>query len=448
MKKKNKKKILNCLLVSCIFSLIMITANIGAYAKEINYKNIDLVILFNDNNIDENVKDIIVNSGGKVIDEYPELGGIEVECTSALIPKIKAEDSVQSLSPNHVIKISDEKSEDFVEVKDAFNTSIADLYENYQWNIKRVTNNGKSYSLESGNHNVVIGIIDSGIDQTHPDLVNNFLGGKNLVPAGFQGDLSEFGDLNDVTDRLGHGTNVAGIIAANGRTKGIAPNIGIKSYRIFNKGGETTASICSSAIIAATKDGVKVINLSLGVYELKGKCYWVDPNTGIENYIGDDMAEYSLYKRAIKYAIENGVTVVSAAGNEGQDCSNKKELTSYLNYLYGDYGFKYVGLTYEVPGTIKGVITVSSTNRNDTLSSYSNYGEDFIDISAPGGDLSDTATIDDLCLTTAINSQYSFSAGTSIAAPEVSAIAALIISKNGCLTPKEVAKKYIRLQIK
>ena len=343
-----------------------------------------------------------------------------------------------------MIKISNEKTEEFTKSSNDFNGISDDLYQNYQWDIKRITNNGKSFELESGNHNVVVGIIDSGVDTTHPDLANNFLGGKNLIPANFQNDSSETGESKDVTDRLGHGTKVAGIIAANGRTKGVAPNIGFKSYRIFNKDGETNATICSSAIIDAVNDGVKVINLSIGDYDLKGKCYWTDPNTGITHDLGDDMAEYSLFKRAIKYAVKKGVTVVAAAGNEKIDCSNGKSLTNYLNEQYGDKGYNYVGLTYEAPGDIKDVITVSATDKYDKLASYSNYGKKYIDITAPGGDRSKNSPITDMCLTTAVHSSYTFTDGTSFSAPKVSAVAALVICKNNNINTKSVAKKIYK----
>lgn len=309
---------------------------------------------------------------------------------------------------------------------------------------KKVTHNGESFNLESGNHNVVVGIIDSGVDTTHPDLVSNFLGGKNLVPANFENDSSETGDLNDVTDRYGHGTSVAGEIAANGRTKGVAPNIGFKSYRIFNDQGETNPTICSSAIMQAVNDKVKVINLSIESYDLKGKCYWTDPDTGIKYKLGDDMAEYSLLKRAIKYATKNGITVVAAAGNKYLDCSNGKYLTTYLNNTYGDEGYSYTGLTYVAPGDIKNVITVSATGKDDTLASYSNYGKKYIDIAAPGGDSSKTDPINNMCFTTEMNSKYTFTTGTSFAAPKVSAVAALIICRNSNLTPKKVAKKIYK----
>lgn len=413
---------------------------ISAYEKQESIKDINLVILFN-NNIDESVKKVVLNSGGKIVNELPELGGIEVKCSPTLIPTIKSINSVQAVTPNHTIKLSsNEKSKVITNLNTNSSNVPGDLYNMYQWDIKKVTNDGESFNLESGNHDVVVGIIDSGVDITHPDLVRNFLGGKNFIPPNFKGDISETGDINDVNDRFGHGTNVTGFIAANGRTKGVAPNIGFRSYRVFNKNGETDAVICSSAIISATNDGVKVINLSMQGFDLKGKCYWTNPETGIKYNLGDNMAEYSLFKRAIKYAINKGVTVVSAAGNEGQNCANKVELTSYLNKLNASQGLQYTGLTYEVPGTVKNVITVSSTGKDDVVASYSNYGEDFIDIAAPGGNISDNVEMTATCFTTDINSGYTFTLGTSFSAPKVSAVAALTICKDKELTPKEVKK--------
>lgn len=437
-----------CVLTTLIiFISTILTTNVIANAEETNSKNVDLVILFYDNSIDNKIEEIVTNSGGKIINEFPDLGAIEVKCSPNLIPTIKSEESVQSLAPNHIIKLSNEKTKKFIESSYDSSNISADLYEYYQWDIKKVTSNGESFYLESGNHNVVIGIIDSGIDTNHPDLTNNILGGKNLVPAKFEDDSSETGDSDDITDRTGHGTNVAGIIAANGRTKGVSPNIGVKSYRIFNQNGNTNATICSSAIIDATNDGVKVINLSIEGYDLKGKCYWTDSDTGIQYNLGDDMAEYSLIKRAIKYATKNGVTIVAAAGNASLDCSKEKDLTNYLNDIYGEDGFQYEGLTYESPGDIKDVITVSATSSNDKLASYSNYGKKFIDITAPGGDIyemDDDDIISNMCLTTAVDSRYTLVEGSSFAAPKVSAVAALIICQNDNITPKEVAKKIYK----
>lgn len=433
----NLKKIVAFLLCSFLF---IGTPPIFASEKYETASYVNLVISFK-NNIDPNVESIVRNSGGEILNELPEIGGIEVKCSPSLISTIKSLNSVDSLTPNHPIKLSsNEKSLTAAGISSNSSNVPEDLYQKYQWDIQRITKNGKSFDLESGNHDIVVGIIDSGVDTTHPDLIKNFLGGKNFIPANFKEDISETGDINDIHDRYGHGTNVAGFIAANGRTKGVAPNIGFKSYRVFNKDGDTDAVICSSAIISAANDDVNVINLSMDGFDLKGKCYWTDPETGIKHYLGDNMAEYSLLKKAVKYALNKGITVVSAAGNDNQNCADKAKLTNYLNELYSDQGFQYNGLTYEVPGTIKNVITVSATGKDNTLASYSNYGKDFVNISAPGGDLSDTFSTTDMCFTTSINSGYTFVQGTSFSAPKVSAIAALILCKNKELTPKKVAK--------
>jgi subtilisin family serine protease len=212
MIKKYKNKSLYILITLFLFCFNILPNNTAFAATTTDEKNIDLVILFNDNAVDKNVENTITSSGGKIVKEFPDLGGIEVKCPFDLVPAIKSKDGVQSLAPNHVIKLSNEKTEGFTKSSDDSNSTSDDLYQNYQWDIKRVTNDGKSFNLESGNHNVVVGIIDSGVDTTHPDLVDNFLGGKNLVSADFEDDLSETGDPDDITDRFGHGTNVTGLI--------------------------------------------------------------------------------------------------------------------------------------------------------------------------------------------------------------------------------------------
>ncbi|AVK48515.1 MULTISPECIES: S8 family peptidase [Clostridium] len=430
-----------CYLASMILIINLIPIN--TKAEVIKSDNIDIIILFKDDCIDENVKSFIINSGGNIVQDLSEIGGLEVKCKTDLIPNIQTYSTIQSIAPNHDIDVFTEKTVKLSQQGNSDGESDADIYNMYQWDIKEVTDNGKSFQLESGNHDIVVGIIDSGVDVNHPDLVSNLLGGENLVPADFKGDNTETGDPNDIIDRLGHGTIVAGNIAANGRTKGVAPDIGFKSYRIFNKDGKTNASIASSAIIKAVDDGASVINLSFGGYDLKGKCYWTDSKTGVKYKMGDDMAEYSLYKRAIKYAIKKGVTVVTAAGNDSLNCDDKKQLTNYLNTTNQADGFSYFGMTYENPGSIEGVINVSATGKDDYIASYSNYGAKFIDVTAPGGDYAENEKISDLCLTTGMGG-YTYTQGTSVAAPKVSATAALILCKDKTLKPKEVAKRIYK----
>lgn len=425
-----------------ILSLSLII-NKNVYGQQID-DNINLVITFN-NSINNSLEEYIVQSGGHVISELPDIGAIEVNCNPKLIPKIKNYSDVNSISPETTIKLPQYKTIRLNEdINLESNTENHDLFNNYQWDIKKVTNNGESFNLERGNHNVVVGIIDTGVDKDHPDLKMNFLGGQNFVPKDFENDSTETGNINDIEDRVGHGTHIAGTIAGNGRIEGVAPNIGFKVYRIFNSSEETNDSIIASAIIKATKDKVNVINLSLGGYEIKGNCYWTDPSTGKEYNLGGDMAEYSIYKKAIQYAIDHGVTVVTSAGNDSLNCDDKKSITDYLNNKYSSEGFKYVGLGIEVPGTIKGVINVSATSIDNNLASYSNYGSGFIDIAAPGGDLkniNDPNSYYQMCLSTYLKDSYVFMDGTSMAAPKVSATAALVISRYGNIGPKNIARK-------
>lgn len=446
----NNKKLFNKILLLFSLVIFIFTAPTKSNADVLTQHStsesttVNLIVLFKNETIDSEVKNFIVQNKGEIKTELSEVGTLEIECDASLVPKIKNYSSVQSLTPNNILKIPKEKTIPFKESKQLFNENQpADLYDMYQWDIKRITNNGDSFSLETGNHDVVVGIIDSGVDIGHYDLKDNLLGGENLVPKNFQGDSSETGDITDFQDRLGHGTFVTGAIAANGRTKGVAPDIGFRSYRIFDSQGVTDETIISSAIIKATDDGVKVINLSITGYNVKGKCYWTDPETGETHIINDDMEEYSAYKRAIKYAMKNGVTVVSAAGNDSLDCSNNKDLTESFNKLQSDLGFSYKGKTYVFPGSIKGVINVSATGKSDKISAYSNYGSKYIDVAAPGGDYFENYSIFDMCISTSIG-DYWFIEGTSIAAPKVSAIAALIICQEENISPKKVAKKIYR----
>lgn len=416
------------------------------FAKETS-SNVNLVITFDNKGINYGLKSLILKDGGQIIEQLPEINSIEVKCNSELIPKIQKYYGVTSIYPELKMKLPSENSIDLNQNTEISTNIDSDLYDKYQWDIKKVTYNGKSFKIESGNHNVVVGIIDTGVDTKHPDLKSNFLGGENFVTQNFEDDSTETGDRNDIEDRNGHGTHVAGTIAGNGRIKGVAPNIGFKSYRIFDKKGDTSATIAASAIIQATKDKVNVINLSFSGYDLKGKCYWKDPSDNKIYRLADDMSEYSIYKRAIKYAIKHGVVVVTSAGNDKLNCADKINVANYLNNEYSSEGFEYKGLGLEVPGTIKGVINVSATDINDNLASYSNYGDGFIDVAAPGGDSKNRSVANwyfDMCLSTYKNNSYKFEEGTSMAAPKVSAVAGLIICKYRDITPKEVTKRIYK----
>ncbi|HEX6594806.1 MAG TPA: S8 family serine peptidase [Bacillota bacterium] len=141
---------------------------------------------------------------------------------------------------------------------------------------------------------VTVGVIDTGIQYDHPDLEKNYIGGYDVV------DLDD--DPMETTEEEGmptiHGTHVAGIIGANGMLKGVAPEVNIRAYRALGPGGIGTSIQVIAAMEEAIQDGVDVINLSLG------------------NAVNGPDYPTSI---AVNRAIDLGVSVVSANGNDGPD---------------------------------------------------------------------------------------------------------------------------------
>lgn len=138
---------------------------------------------------------------------------------------------------------------------------------------------------------VRVGVIDTGVDYTHPDLRRNFAGGRDLVDN--DADPMETKTLGRATV---HGTHVAGIIAANGKLKGVAPDAKILAYRALGPGGGGTTENVLAAIEQAIKDKVDIMNLSLG------------------NDINGPDLPISL---ALNRAVDKGIVAIAASGNSG-----------------------------------------------------------------------------------------------------------------------------------
>ncbi len=271
----------------------------------------------------------------------------------------------------------------------------------------------------------VVAVIDTGY-RPHADLAANVLPGYDMIADTFvandgdgrdanasdPGDYSEAGDCS-YYDPGGtsswHGTHVAGTIAATTNNAegvaGVAYGAKIVPVRALGRCGGYTSDIADSIIWAAggsvsgagtNANPADVINLSLG------GAYACDTTT----------------QSAINTARELGATVVVASGNSAADAS----------------GFN--------PASCNGVITVSATARNGGRASYSNYGS-VVDIAAPGGDFDYGVEGGVLSLlnsgaTTPLSDTYAYHQGTSMAAPHVAGVAALVYSVNPSFTPDEV----------
>lgn len=218
---------------------------------------------------------------------------------------------------------------------------------------------------------VKVCVVDTGIDQTHPDLVGNIIGGRNYVFSKGVVDSNKWDDDN------GHGSHVAGTIAAVDNTIGpigVAPDTKLYGVKVLNRQGSGYVSDIADGIYACINAGTQIINLSLG-------------GSG-------DPAEPSVFKTAIDAAISSGIYVVAAAGNSDKDIS---------------------GYT---PSGYAGVIAVSAVDSSYVFASWTNFGLQMDDFAAPGVGIFSTWK----------DGGYNTISGTSMAAPHVAGVIALGIS--------------------
>jgi subtilisin family serine protease len=409
------------------------------------------IIAFKSDELPANAEEMVNQAGGQVTYEVGEIGVLEAVTDSPIdfIKALNQERDVLGLSPSIdvILDLPDFDADGEADVSSNSPGPVPvneNIWETgWQWDIEKVTDNFQSHSVHSGTHDVVVGVIDTGFDFGHPDLAPNIIGGpegsRTFVPG-----------TQDSWDNHGHGTHVAGTIAGNGRMKGVAPDVGLKSYRVFDRGSAQQLWI-TDAMIAAADDGVDVINMSLGGNRVIGQWFYTDPETGERVRLGNNQAaDVVAYKRAVDYAVQRNVTVVAAAGNSAQDMSNPSKVADWMERNAGP-GYEIRGAAWFVPAHLPGVITVSAMGggfgTEDRLSFFSNYGNGAIDLGAPGGDDppagyegGDTFKFGILsAYPTYFNNNrsqqlfgengYTWMRGTSMAAPQVAGAAAAYISQ-------------------
>lgn len=387
------------------------------------------MVISENSNVTKSVNSKLKMSGGEILRTIPEIG-ITVVSSNDVDFAIKARKNknVISVIPDYEIKwIPSDVGQEVAPPS----VGDAEPFYGYLWGMDAI-NAPEAWNSGFTGQGASVFVLDSGIDAEHRDIAPNL--NTNLSKSFIAGE--------DWNIRPGvyfnHGTHVAGTIAAAQNEFGVigvayeAELVAVKVLSEFT--GSGPFSSINAGIVYAANHGADVINMSLGatlnkngtVTDADGNQYKI-PAKFIQELI---LAQ----QRAVDYAYKKGTTVIASAGNDGTNYDGNKSLT-------------------KLPGELNNIITVSATapegwnfdptSNYDIPASYTTYGRSLIDIAAPGGDF-DVSQID-MIVSAGSGNSFFFSAGTSMAAPHVSGVAALLIAQNGGeMDPHSVAKKIYK----
>jgi len=256
-----------------------------------------------------------------------------------------------------------------------------------------------AWGITTGSPHVVVAVVDTGVDYTHPDLSSNIWQNTGEIVNGMDDDGNGYIDdirgwnfaskNNNPMDDNGHGTHCAGTIAAVGNNgigvAGTAWNVKIMPLKFLNAQGSGYVSDAISAILYANRKGAAVISNS-----------WSG----------------SGYTQSLKDAIDaSNAVVVCAAGNSGKNAD--------------------VSPQYPAAFSSSNILSVAATDYYDRLASFSNYGSNSVDLAAPGVSIYSTAR----------SGSYQYLSGTSMATPHVAGVAALIKSQNPSMSGTQIRSK-------
>lgn len=451
-------------------------------------------------------------AGGRVVEEIASIGVARVTTRNAgFVLDATAEAAISGASRNRVIGYSDPALREKVDEVEAIGSSssaqssnvrvsprqepLADL----QWGMKMIHATARgSYAIQQGSPQVRVGIIDTGIDASHPDLDDNV---NRSLSRNFTTDIPLIdGPCEDEPDRScsdpatvdegGHGTHVAGIVAAelNGLgVAGVAPEVTLVNLRAGQDSGFFFLFETLAAYTFAADHGIDVVNMSFFTDPWEFNCR----NNPLDSPEAQrqQATVIDASNRALQYAWRHGVSLLSSSGNSHTDLDNPT-----YDAFSPDFppGSEYIrdNITddcLDIPTEGAHVMTVNAVGPSGRKAYYSNYGFRASTVSAPGGDrreffgtprydspntrilstypadlameegligprfgsLNPFAVVD--CLRRPRNERncgvYVYLQGTSMASPHAAGVAALIVSEYGSgsgagfgLAPRQVER--------
>lgn len=380
------------------------------------------------------VQQAIAEAGGSVVVAYDRIGVIVAHSANpGFAQRIRSVRGVDSAGATRNAPLPAQSTTDLgtprtLSAGEAAQVTAADgqdPLEPLQWDLPAIKAD-KAHEKTLGSRDVTVAVIDTGVDDTHPDIAPNFDRAASANCVSGKPDTTD-GAWRPSASESPHGTHVAGEIAAakNGvGVTGVAPGVKVAGIKVANPDGYfyTEAVVCG--FVWAAEHHVDVTNNS----------YYTDPWYFNCTTDPDQKALVDAVTRASRYAERKGAVNVAAAGNESYDLASDS-ITDPVSPNDGTPSDRVIDphKCYDIPTQLPGVVTVAATGAKGLKSSFSNYGLGVIDIAAPGGDSTsyqkpEPPATSGLILGPLPGGKWGYMAGTSMATPHVAGVAALIKS--------------------
>lgn len=390
-------------------------------------------------NVGANLDAAVAEAGGTITKRLRGIDAVVVEGGAGFAAAISASPGMAGIAEDRVISwIPQTDRVEFVDdsaVNPPNNGQGIDSRFNLQWGHKAVKAVDAWHKGFEGK-GARVAVLDGGFQLGHPDMVGRY---DPACTADMTGEGIEYRpNPGDPSGIFSHGMHTAGTVGAarNGiGTIGVAPKATLCLIKVlFNRGSGSFADVAEGILYAADRN-VDVISMSLG-----GSIQKSDRGASTLR---------TLIDRAVSYAYRRGALVITSAGNDGESADNPNisGTPADLIHLPSDSP-QAISISATAP---HGWAKAPNTTFLDNPASYTNYGRSVINLAAPGGDrlasvtgnctiggLTRNCNVFDLVFSTGARSSYYWSAGTSMATPHVSGVAALIVSKYGKMHPAKL----------